>query len=191
MTPATDPILHHDQIVDALLAHPDVADAAFVLVPDPEAGTGAEPVTLVVAAPASFLSGPELRLYLAEHNVPATGTIAFVDAVARDSEGRADARAAEVAIRQRYRFQPPTPGTEETLAAIWAEVLGAGPIGATDDFVDLGGDSLALIDLATRLSAQLDVTLTMQELLGASTVRELATMVEGHCGAVMADGMDR
>ncbi|MFE9999764.1 amino acid adenylation domain-containing protein [Streptomyces avermitilis] len=53
--------------------------------------------------------------------------------------------------RERPDHVPPQSATEIMLAEVWSDVLGVRPIGATDDFFQLGGQSLLAIRLAGRL----------------------------------------
>ncbi|WP_409492831.1 amino acid adenylation domain-containing protein [Amycolatopsis sp. cmx-11-12] len=64
--------------------------------------------------------------------------------------------------------------TESTLATIWAEVLDLDEVGVTDDFFDLGGDSMTLLDM--RAAAQnAGITLTVPMVLEHPTIRGLVT----------------
>jgi hypothetical protein len=47
--------------------------------------------------------------------------------------------------------------TERTLLQIWSEVLNTEPIGIYDDFLGLGGDSLAAMRCINRIIASFDV----------------------------------
>ncbi|WP_372088420.1 amino acid adenylation domain-containing protein (plasmid) [Tistrella mobilis] len=60
------------------------------------------------------------------------------------------------------------------IARIWAEVLGHDTVGADDDFFDLGGDSLAGLDIAERLTAETGQPVTLQLLFDHTTPRALA-----------------
>ncbi|GDY79469.1 hypothetical protein SAV31267_089540 [Streptomyces avermitilis] len=53
--------------------------------------------------------------------------------------------------RERPDHVPPQSATEIMLAEVWSDVLGVRPVGATDDFFQLGGQSLLAIRLAGRL----------------------------------------
>ncbi|MFF5007153.1 amino acid adenylation domain-containing protein [Streptomyces phaeochromogenes] len=52
------------------------------------------------------------------------------------------------------RGTPPATPTERRLAAIWSELLEAGPICREDDFFDLGGDSMLVLQVFARLGEQ-------------------------------------
>ncbi|MGI5336484.1 type I polyketide synthase [Streptomyces sp. CA-181903] len=79
----------------------------------------------------------------------------------------------------------PTPYTaprtplEETVAGVWQEVMGVTPVGAHDNFFDLGGHSLMAAQVVARLQAVLPVTLTVTDLLAETqTVAGTAATVE-------------
>jgi amino acid adenylation domain-containing protein len=90
---------------------------------------------------------------------------------------------------ERPYLAPRTP-TEEVLVGIWADVLGVDRIGVNDDFFALGGHSL----LATRVLAQLNeafgVTLPLRRLFAATTVAQLADVLEEAIEAELAQLSD-
>src|SRR6185436_14860147 len=94
----------------------------------------------------------ELRAFLAgrlpEHMVP--WAIVALDAFPRTPSGKLDRRNLpnpDTGRRSGADLTPPRGPVEETVAAIWSEVLGCGPVGIYESFFDLGGHSL----LATRV----------------------------------------
>ncbi len=80
----------------------------------------------------------------------------------------------------------PSTGTEETVAALWEDLLGIDPIGAHDDFFQLGGHSLLGLQLVSRIRDRLGVELPLQALFEAPTLTDLAARVEAgrEAGAV-------
>jgi acyl carrier protein len=60
-----------------------------------------------------------------------------------------------------HAYEAPQGETEETLAAIWAEVLGVERVGRNDNFFELGGHSLAVLQAQTRTQAELGVRLPL------------------------------
>ncbi|WP_254623733.1 non-ribosomal peptide synthase/polyketide synthase [Myxococcus sp. CA033] len=72
---------------------------------------------------------------------------------------------------------PRNPG-EETIAALWRELLGRQKVSATDDFFALGGHSLLAVRLMSLLRERLGVSLPVSALFQASTVERLARRVE-------------
>ncbi|WP_376962034.1 amino acid adenylation domain-containing protein [Azospirillum sp. A26] len=73
---------------------------------------------------------------------------------------------------------PPESPVEQALAAIWAEVLGVTRIGLDDDFFELGGHSLLATQVASRIAADLGVTLDIRTLFEATGLRGLVQRVE-------------
>ena len=71
------------------------------------------------------------------------------------------------------RFDPPRPGLETVLADLIAEVTDASRVGATDDFYELGGDSLAAIQIALR-AGELGLEFDAADIFQNPTVRALA-----------------
>ncbi len=73
---------------------------------------------------------------------------------------------------------PARPGTEQTLHAIWKEVLGLPSIGANDNFFDLGGDSLLLTQTLGKINRTLALDLAMADLFSYPTIRSLSEHID-------------
>lgn len=67
----------------------------------------------------------------------------------------------------------PADDTEERLAGIWATVLGLAEVGVTDDFFELGGDSLQCARIAQR-ATDAGMPIGIGEVFRYPSVRELA-----------------
>ncbi|MGA6167905.1 amino acid adenylation domain-containing protein [Amycolatopsis magusensis] len=70
---------------------------------------------------------------------------------------------------------PRTP-VEETLTRIWGEVLGTESFGVTDNFFQLGGDSILSLQVVSR-ARQAGLAVSSQLIFGHQTVAELAAAV--------------
>jgi non-ribosomal peptide synthase protein (TIGR01720 family) len=66
---------------------------------------------------------------------------------------------------------------EETLARVWADILGIERVGIHDNFFELGGDSILSIQVVARAARQ-NLSLTPRQLFQRQTIAELATAVE-------------
>jgi len=75
-------------------------------------------------------------------------------------------------------FREPSAGIEARIAEIWSAVLGVEPVGADDNFFDLGGHSLVAIKLTTRIRKALDAAVPATALIECPTVRDLARLIE-------------
>ena len=69
-------------------------------------------------------------------------------------------------------------GTQVSLAALWAELLQVERPGPTDDFFRLGGHSLTVITLASRVQEQLGVELPLELLLRTPRLDEQAALID-------------
>jgi len=69
----------------------------------------------------------------------------------------------------------PSTGLEKTIAAIWQEVLGVDTIGIHQNFFEIGGQSILLAQVLSRLQQRLQRPLSMVELLRYPTVASLAS----------------
>ncbi|MFL5540379.1 MAG: amino acid adenylation domain-containing protein, partial [Longimicrobiaceae bacterium] len=162
------------EVEAALRAHPAVRDAVVVARHDPPA-----PVRLVayaVPAEPSGIDAEALRGHLAArlpaHLVP--GAIVSIDRVPLTPNGKVDRRAlpAPAAEGVAADARPSTPA-EETLAAVWAGVLGLDAVGVRDNFFALGGDSILAIQVVSR-AARAGLRLTARQLFQHQTVAGLA-----------------
>ncbi|GAA1012996.1 hypothetical protein Aple_015980 [Acrocarpospora pleiomorpha] len=121
-----------------------------------------------------------LRRTLPEYMVPAH--LVVLEALPLTPNGKLDRAALPPPAWTRvgtvpYR-EPATP-VEQELAAIWGEVLGvAEPIGADDDFFDLGGHSLAATQIIAKIQARFAIVVPIVLLFEHSTVAALAREME-------------
>nr|UYH37520.1 amino acid adenylation domain-containing protein [Myxococcaceae bacterium MCy9487] len=73
---------------------------------------------------------------------------------------------------------PPRNATEQTLATLWAGLLGLARVGVHDDFFELGGHSLLATQLLSRMREHFQVELPLRSLFSAPTIARLATLIE-------------
>ncbi|MFF4383569.1 non-ribosomal peptide synthase/polyketide synthase [Kitasatospora sp. NPDC001547] len=163
------------EVEAALLDLPEVAGAAVLAVPDAQ-GHHRLAAYLVfadgAARPAADLRAA-LRRVLPDHLVPSSFTV--LDTLPLTTSGKLDRRAlpaAEVDVRDGEFIAPRTP-EEETLAAVWAEVLGVPRVGVTDNFFELGGDSILSIQAVSRARAA-GLRIASQDVFRHQTVADLA-----------------
>ncbi len=75
------------------------------------------------------------------------------------------------------RYAPPRTPTEETLASVWAQVLGLEQVGIHDNFFDLGGHSLLATQMTSRVRATLGADVSLHTLFAHPTVAALAEAI--------------
>ena len=103
-----------------------------------------------------------------------------LEALPLTPNGKLDRRAlpapeGEAYARQAY--EAPRGEVEETLAAIWAELLQVERVGRADDFFALGGHSLLAVRVITRLQSALGVEVAVAELFERPALAELRALV--------------
>ena len=74
-------------------------------------------------------------------------------------------------------------GNERDLADMFANVLGLDRVGLDDDFFDLGGDSLGVVELLAAIADRFSVDLPASTILEAPTVAQLALRLSHRRGA--------
>ena len=173
------------EVEHALLGHPGVRAAAVIA---RAAGGRAKQLAGFAAghrgAPALEPDG--LRAFLAArlpaHLVPTR--IAVLDELPLTGNGKLDRRRLEAletpADRPAgtgARVEPDTP-SERLLARIWREVLDCGPVGAHDDFFDLGGQSFAALRVSARIAAETGRHVPLGVLLERRTVAALGAWLD-------------
>jgi acyl carrier protein len=126
---------------------------------------------------------PQLRSYL-EDRLPdymKPSTYVVLDALPLTPNGKVDRRALPAPDAARPELDaayvaPRTPA-EETLAKLWAEVLGLDRVGARDNFFEMGGHSLLATRLIARVRDAFQVDLPLRSLFEAPTPAALAIVV--------------
>ena len=106
----------------------------------------------------------------------------MLDAFPLNASGKLDRKALPAPVFEAAVFRAPTTPIEQTVAGVFAEVLGVERVGLDDDFFALGGNSLLATQVMSRLGAALDTTVPVRVLFEASTVERLAVAVESHAG---------
>jgi acyl-coenzyme A synthetase/AMP-(fatty) acid ligase/thioesterase domain-containing protein/acyl carrier protein len=159
----------------ALISHPDVADAAVIAVPDEH---GTRLVAYVVARDGAPLSAWKLRRDLSSRLSSTAVPSAFValdvlPRTVRDKVDRASLPPPPPSVRH-TAYRAPT-GGQRDLASIFASVLGVERVGLDDDFFELGGDSLGVVELLAAINEEFGVDLPTSAVVDAPTVAELST----------------
>lgn len=141
-------------------------------------------VVYVIPHQPQGLTGQALRTFLSElvpeYMVP--NQWVFVDAWPVTSRGKVDRKALQAmacSTPDPVRGPAPHNDCERAVAAIWEEVLGVRSVGLHDNFFDLGGHSLLLPTVLTRVRALAGRELSMVELFRYPTVQTLAAAIAG------------
>lgn len=168
--------------IEAILAqHSAVRNVVVVAREDP---IGAQRlVAYVVAQAAMAVSQNDLRLFLQEKLPTYMIPSAFVlmPELPLTPNGKINRQALPApdfkAPGQGNSFVAPRVPMEETLAAIWQEVLGVTVVGVHDNFFSIGGDSILGIQVVIK-ARQAGLKFTPTQLFQYQTIAELVTVVD-------------
>ena len=135
----------------------------------------------------------ELRAFLKErlpdYMVPSV--VVLLEALPLTPSGKVDRKALPAPDGARPdladTFVAPRTPVEETLARVWAEILGIDRVGANDNFFDLGGDSILIFKMIAR-ARQEGFQIAPRQVFQHQTVAALAEVV-GVGGAQADQGL--
>ncbi|MEU4180896.1 non-ribosomal peptide synthetase [Streptomyces sp. NPDC026589] len=174
--------------VERMLARQSDVREAAVLV----AGEGGDRYLVALVVSDSAISLRDLRKHaealLPEFMVPSS--LIRVSEIPATIHGKRDleqlGRLAEEHRRRSVGHVPPRDAEEHYLAGVWRDLLVVERIGATDDFFELGGNSLLSFRLLRRVAKDLGVTLSSRDVLTTSRLEALASLVRDRKEPVQA-----
>ena len=140
-------------------------------------------VGYVVGRPEESFDAAEARKYLKqklpEYMIPSA--LVLLDELPLTANGKVDRKALPAPDQTRRQwegtYQAPRTPTEETLVAIWGEVLKLAKIGIHDNFFELGGHSLLATQIVSRMRRAFSIELPLRRLFESPTVAELAVII--------------
>jgi acyl carrier protein len=117
--------------------------------------------------------------------MPASFT--FLQAFPLSPNGKVDRRALAIPDAGRpelsQTFVAPRSATEELLAEIWSEILGVEKIGIHDNFFHLGGHSLRVIQVVSRIRQTFDLEISVRHLFQNPTISKLIEVMAELAGS--------
>ncbi|MFD7665830.1 non-ribosomal peptide synthase/polyketide synthase [Streptomyces sp. NPDC059788] len=167
------------EIEAVLAAHPDVAQTAVVVREDRPGDQRL--VAYLVPAAGTGLDGAAVRAHAArelpDHMVPSA--VMVLDALPVTANGKLDRKALPAPGHAAGGGgRAPRDPREELLCGLFAEVLGVPRAGVDDSFFDLGGHSLLVTRLVSRIRSVLGAELTIRQVFEAPTVAALAALLD-------------
>ncbi len=167
------------EIETELRQHPALTEA-LVIARD-EAEGHKRLVAYVVASRHPVPATGELRAYLGQRLPAYMIPSAFVTlkSLPVTRNGKVDRKALpepeQIRPELEQSFIAPCNQVEETLAAIWCQVLGLEQVGRLNNFFELGGDSILSLQIVARANRE-GLRLTPKQLFEHPTIAELATV---------------
>lgn len=167
------------EIENCLRAHPQVKEV-IVTAGDNKQGEKQLCAYLVMEEGAETASLRKLLLHeLPEYMVPAH--FIKLDHMPLTSNGKIDRQALPEPAEssdERKEYVAPSCETEATIAVIWQNILGIPEIGINDNFFEIGGHSLKVIQLIAAIHKKTDVKISIVQVFQYPTIKELARIVK-------------
>ncbi|REC50204.1 non-ribosomal peptide synthetase family protein [Chryseobacterium pennipullorum] len=169
------------EIERTLLAQEGIREAV-VLTKD-TAGTNKYLVACIVADPEMVKDASLVRNRLKEelpgYMIPAQ--MIFIDKIPLTANGKTDHQVlkdlAEKEAREMVSFEPPANEMERIVAEVWAEELEQPVINMTDNFFDIGGNSLLVAVVAVALQTRLDLKVYLRDIYQYPVLRDLSKIL--------------
>jgi amino acid adenylation domain-containing protein len=118
-----------------------------------------------------------LARHLPDYMIPAQ--INVLETIPRKPNGKVDYNELPALLQYRETDAvPPQNNIEEKLLDIWTQTLGTPPPGVTHSFFELGGNSLNMMTLISRIHRELDVRITLAEAFDNPTIRTQAQLLQ-------------
>lgn len=182
------------EIESVLEQHPLVKEAVVV---DREDSIGKHLAAYVILHQKNISATSELRNYvrnqLPEHMFPSQFVI--LDTFPLTPNGKVNRRALPFPKEGRPDLEvdyiPPRSKVEQIIATVWQEVLYANKIGIHDNFFDLGGHSLLMVQVHIKLREILKSNLSMVDLFKYPTIHSLAKFVVPELEQQDTDRLDK
>lgn len=179
------------EIEHHLAQHPDIAQAVAHVQRHPNGNQTL--VAYIVPRDAAASQPTDLRHFISqtlpEHMIPEF--IVSLSHLPTTPNGKLDRQALPAPDRQRPAlatpFAPPQTPTEQTLAALWSDILAVDGIGRYDNFFELGGHSLAVTQVAARLQATLQFNVPLVVLFEKSSIAQLSAYLDTHYNQSQSD----
>lgn len=169
------------EIEAAIARHPNVKDVVVTL--HGQAGDQ-HLVAYCVPGDGQPLSSREMRGWLSgllpKHCVPAF--ITWIDAIPMNANGKIDRRMLPPPVVERAVVEPRN-ALEATLHDIWCECLSRESLSVDDEFMEIGGHSLSMARIASRIEQTLGVAVALQDLFGAQTIEQQARLLLSYRGS--------
>jgi amino acid adenylation domain-containing protein len=167
------------EIEAVLRSHPGVRETAVLAT---EAAGDKRLAAYVVCADSCGQDGAELRAFLKQKlpDFMVPSYFVFLEKLPLNSNGKLDRRALpKPAMAVKREISAPRNDLEKMLAGCWAELLRMEPMGVHENFFDLGGHSMLLVRMQSRLEEALGRTVPILALFQHPTIGALAAYLSG------------
>jgi acyl carrier protein len=167
------------EIAAALNSHADVKEAVVTIREDEPGEKRLVAYVVSKGAKNSSELRTALREKLPEYMVPAA--FVYLEELPLTPHGKVDRKALPAPNNDRPDLETvrvlPRNEAEEAIAAAWREVLTVKQVGIYDNFFDLGGHSLLLVQIHSRLQEAFKREFSIVEMFRHTTIDSLANFI--------------
>lgn len=166
------------EIENELLNLPDVKDAVVALKEDEQDNKYLCAYVVSDQGPNMATWREHLAQQLPDYMVPSY--MMHLERLPLNPNGKVDLKALpepDKRVRWSAEYVAPTDQIELTLVEIWSEILGTDTIGICDNFFDLGGHSLKVTVMISKIFKELEVELPLREVFEHPTIQEIAQYI--------------
>lgn len=168
--------------IERTLSQQEAVQEATVITKD-TAGNNKYLIAFIVSKPGSEKDSTSVRNLLKEelpgYMIPAQ--IIFIDKIPLTANGKTDSdflkKLADKEAKDLVSFEPPTNETERIIADIWSSELERPVINITDNFFDIGGNSLLVAVVAVALERRLEVKVYLRDIYQYPVLQQLSEML--------------
>ena len=122
----------------------------------------------------------EIAAHLPDYMIPSY--FKWMESFPLTDNGKVDRKAlrnlAVISKEENTDYVAPETEFEKMLSEIWSEVLQIDKIGVHDNFLELGGNSLAAIRITSRINNTFDLELPVNTVFEKPNIRQLADHIE-------------
>ncbi|TZF95979.1 amino acid adenylation domain-containing protein [Chryseobacterium panacisoli] len=170
-----------EEIERTLVQQKEIKEA--VVISRDTAGSSKYLIAFIVSEPDAEKDISSVRNALKEelpgYMIPAQ--IIFIDKIPLTANGKTDTQVlkdlADKEAKELISFEPPTNETERIVVDIWSSALERPVINITDNFFDIGGNSLLVATVAVALQRMLDVKVYLRDIYQFPVLQELSEVL--------------
>lgn len=171
------------EIETILRRHHDIRDAAVVSTKDVTGNNSL--VAYIVSKNEGFSDERGLRKFL-QSNVPSfmiPSLFVTIDHIPLTPNGKIDYQSLPEAVKGNEKATTPSiesSSLEQELIRIWEDLLHVRPIGRKDNFFNLGGHSLMIVQVFRNIEKEFGITINPSVIFQASTIEQLALAIRDY-----------
>ncbi|OCA80648.1 thioester reductase [Chryseobacterium contaminans] len=167
--------------IERTLSQQENIQEAMVITKD--TGNNKYLIAFIVSKPASEKNITSVRSLLKEelpgYMIPSQ--IVFIDKIPLTANGKTDINSlkdlADKEAKDLVSFEPPTNETEQIIADIWSSELERPVINITDNFFDIGGNSLLVAVVAVALERRLGIKVYLRDIYQYPILQQLSEIL--------------